>query len=109
MLAVTSGGNVIPVQLLKKELKFPKQKHKKQYRIRENLNCYVIYLGKCSRCNWQYVGKISREFRRRHSEHKQEIKNKYGGLGHHFGRPGGCGYDNGTIQIIEQVEVGNDN
>ena len=35
-------------------------------------------------------------------------KNEYGDLGHHYGRPGGCGYQNVSIQIIEQVEIGND-
>ena len=31
-----------------------------------------------------------------------------GGLGHHYGRAGGCGYEHVRIQIIEQVELGND-
>ena len=30
-----------------------------------------------------------------------------GGLGHHYGGQGGCGYDNLTLTIIEQVEEKN--
>ena len=36
---------------------------------------------------------------------KQEIKKSYVGLGHHYGG-NGCGYDNLSIQLIEQVQVG---
>ena len=43
----------------------------------------------------------------RHSNHKQEVKKVTGGLGHHYGGPGGCGYDNLTLTIIEQVEEKN--
>ena len=41
---------------------------------------------------------------RRHSGHKQEIKNKIGGLGQHFGGNQGCGYENVRIMIIEEVK-----
>merc|ERR1711875_214191 len=41
----------------------------------------------------------------RHSNHKQEIKKKIGGLGQHYGG-GGCGYQNISIQIIEKVPEG---
>jgi hypothetical protein len=47
-------------------------------------------------------------FKRRHSGHKQEVKNCYGGLGQHYGGPHGCGYDNFSVQIIDQVEHGNE-
>ena len=40
----------------------------------------------------------------RHSNHKQEIKKQIGGLGHHYGGVGGCGYDNMSLTLIEQVE-----
>ena len=43
---------------------------------------------------------------KRHSNHKQEIRKKYGGLGNHYGGDG-CGYENLRIQIIDQVEKGN--
>ena len=36
--------------------------------------------------------------------HKREIKNKIGGLGHHYGGRGGCGYPNISITLIEEVE-----
>ena len=34
----------------------------------------------------------------------QEIKKSYGGLGHHYGGERGCGYENFSVQIIDQVE-----
>jgi hypothetical protein len=40
----------------------------------------------------------------RHSNHKQEIKKQIGGLGHHYGGKGGCGYENLSLTLIEQVE-----
>jgi hypothetical protein len=63
-------------------------------------------LGTCQKCQGQYVGKSETPFKRRHSNHKQEIKRKYGGLGNHYGGQG-CGYENLQIQIIDQVEQGN--
>ena len=39
--------------------------------------------------------------------HKQEIKKQMGGLGHHYGGPGGCGYENLTLTIVEQVKEKN--
>ena len=52
------------------------------------------------------MGKSTQLFKRRHSGHKQEVKRNYGGLGHHYGGEGGCGYQNISIQVIDQVEVG---
>ena len=52
------------------------------------------------------MGKSTQPFKRRHSGHKSEIKRKYGGLGHHYGGPDGCGYENLSLQIIEKVEGG---
>ena len=54
------------------------------YKIRQKLDCnssFVIYLGTCKRCGGQYVGKSTTPFKVRHSNHKQEIKRKVGGLG----------------------------
>ena len=51
------------------------------------------------------MGKSTTPFKKRHSNHKQEIKKLYGGLGHHYGGTG-CGYENMSIQIIEGVEQG---
>ena len=83
---------------------------RKIYKIRQKVNCqssYIIYLGTCQRCQGQYVGKSTQQFRKRHSGHKQEIKNEIGGLGQHYGGTRGCGYENLKIMIIEQVEAGN--
>ena len=44
-------------------------------------------------------------FKLRHSNHKQEIRKKIGGLGNHYGGQG-CGYENLRIQIIDQVKIG---
>ena len=43
----------------------------------------------------------------RHSNHKQEIKKVVGGLGHHYGGPEGCGYENLRLTIIEQAKEKN--
>ena len=80
---------------------------KKKYTIRQNVNCeseWVIYLGTCLKCKGQYVGKSKTKMKTRHSNHKQEVKKQIGGLGHHYGGSGGCGYENLTLTIIEQVE-----
>ena len=79
----------------------------KKYKIRQKLTCdsdWVIYLSTCKKCDGQYVGKSKTKFKVRHSNHKQEIKNKTGGLGHHYGGVGGCGYENMSVILIEQVE-----
>ena len=80
----------------------------KRYRIRQNLTCdsdWVIYLVTCKRCKGQYVGKSKTVFKKRHSNHKCEIRNKIGGLGHHYGGSNPCGYEDLSITLIEQVEV----
>ena len=69
-------------------------------------NTFIIYLGTCSRCKGQYIGKSTQPFKRRHSGHKQEIKNRIGGLGHHYGGDGGCSYQHLTVQVIDQVDQG---
>ena len=79
----------------------------KHYQIRESVNCqssFIIYLSTCQKCGGQYVGKSTQPFARRHSGHKQEIKNKIGGFGQHFGGNQGCGYENVKIMIIEEVK-----
>ena len=76
--------------------------------IRSQMNCdssFVIYLATCQRCRGQYIGKSQTKFKVRHSNHKREVKNKIGGLGHHYGGSG-CGYNNIRIQLIDQVEIG---
>ena len=82
----------------------------KKYTIKQHVNCksdWVIYLGTCLRCKGQYVGKSKTQMSIRHSNHKQEVKKVTGGLGHHYGGPGGCGYENLSLTIIEQVEEKN--
>ena len=77
--------------------------------MQQRITCdssFVIYLGSCLKCGGQYVGKSTQQFKRRHSGHKQEIKNMIGGLGHHYGGPRGCSYNNISIQIIEKVKQG---
>jgi hypothetical protein len=81
----------------------------KTYPIRKRLDCtsdHVIYLVTCAKCCGQYVGKSTTDFKRRHSNHKVEIRNQRGGLGHHFGGQNGCGYQNVKIMLIDQVEKG---
>ena len=81
---------------------------KKTCKIRQNMDCtssYVIYLGTCKKCGGQYVGKSQTALKVRHSNHKQEIKKKTGGLGQHYGGKG-CGYESVSIQIIDQVKIG---
>ena len=70
---------------------FQSKKTGRKYPIRQKVSCDSS----------QYVGKSTQQFRRRHSGHKQEIKNVIRGLGHHYGGPRGCGYI--SIQIIEKV------
>ena len=96
--------------ILKEGTHFCSTNTHKKYQIKHNLNCnssFVIYLASCKRCRGQYVGKSQTPFKTRHSNHKREIKNKIGGLGHHYGGERGCGYQNISIQIIDQVESGN--
>ena len=82
----------------------------KKYFIKQDVNCdspYMIYLATCLRCQGQYVGKSVTPFKIRHSNHKQEIRWKKGGLGKHFGGSRICSYKDISLTIIEQVEDGN--
>ena len=58
------------------------------------------------KCQGQYVGKSSQQFRKRHSGHKQEIKNQIGGLGQHYGPKGRCKYSDISFILIEKVQEG---
>ena len=94
--------------ILKEGTHFTSNNTKRKYPIRQKLNCdssYVIYLGTCKKCGGQYVGKSQTPFKKRHSNHKQEVRKSIGGLGHHYGGDG-CGYESISIQIIEGVEQG---
>ena len=51
------------------------------------------------------MGKSQTPLKVRHSNHKQEIRKKIGGLGQHYGG-NGCGYESIQLQIIDQVEIG---
>ena len=95
--------------VLKEGKYFTSTNTKRTYPIREKLTCdssYLIYLGTCTKCAGQYVGKSTTSFKKRHSNHKCEIKKCTGGLGHHYGGTG-CGYEHLSIQLIEGVEEGN--
>ena len=52
------------------------------------------------------MGKSETPFKKRHSNHRQEIKKEIGGLGQHYGGKRGCQYENLSIQLIEQVQEG---
>ena len=56
------------------------------------------------------MGKSKREFRQRHSGHKQEINNRMGGLGQHFhpSNDRGCKYDHFEATLIERVTEGDE-
>jgi ribosomal protein L31 len=97
--------------VLKEGNKFMSSNTKKIYNIQQNLTCdstYTVYLATCKKCHGQYVGKSTQTFKKRHSGHKQEVKNRIGGLGGHYGGSSGCGYDHLSVQIIDQVELGDD-
>ena len=93
--------------LIKEGNKFQSTRTQKIYNIRQKVDCdsdWVIYLITCKKCSGQYVGKSKTKFKIRHSNHKQEVKKLIGGLGGHYGGVGGCGYQNMSIQIIEQID-----
>ena len=80
---------------------------RRTYKIKENVDCdseWVIYLVTCKKCRGQYVGKSKTKFKVRHSNHKQEVKNQLGGLGHHYGGQTGCGYQNFSVILIERIQ-----
>ena len=88
---------------------FKSKNTKKQYNIVHHLTCdsaYVIYLVSCKRCGGQYVGKSTTPFKKRHSNHKQEIKHNIGGLGQHMGPNHHCKYEDISVILIEQVRHG---
>ena len=86
---------------------------KRKYQIRQKINCrssFLIYLIFCSNCRGNYVGKSKRQFRQRHSGHKQEIINRTGGLGQHFhlSNVRGCNYNHLKATLIETVKEGDE-
>ena len=102
------GKCKVSCPILTEGVNFSSTNTKKTYKIHHHLNCdsqFVIYLATCQKCEGQYVGKSQTPFKRRHSNHKQEVKRQYGGLGKHYGGQG-CGYESLRIQIIDQVEDG---
>ena len=96
--------------ILEETKRFRSTNTERSYPIKQRMTCdspFVIYLGTCSRCKGQYVGKSVTPFKTRHSNHKQEIKHGRGGLGQHYGPNGRCSYKDIKITLIEQVELGN--
>ena len=86
---------------------------KRKYQIRQKISCrtsFLVYLVFCANCGGNYVGKSKREFRQRHSGHKQEINNRLGGLGQHFHPSNnlGCSYDHLQVTLIEKVKHGDE-
>ena len=72
--------------------------------MRQFLHCVP---GNLQKMQWTICWKKHPDIQKRHSGHKQEIKNKTGGLGHHYGG-NGCGYANVSFQVIDQVDLGDD-
>jgi hypothetical protein len=96
--------------VMKETREFRSKNTGRKYFIQQRVDCdssFVVYLATCLRCQGQYVGKSETTFKKRHSNHKQEIKWKKGGLGKHFGGSRACSYKDISVTIIEQVEVGN--
>ena len=96
--------------IIRETTTFSSTNTQKKYKIKKHLTCdssYVVYLVTCTRCKGQYVGKSVTPFKRRHSNHKQEIRKKLGGLGQHYGGDRACSYADVSITIIEQFELGN--
>ena len=103
------GKCTVSCPVLKEGASFSSSNTGRSYKIRHHVDCnssYVIYLATCKKCGGQYVGKSQTPFKKRHSNHRQEIKKGVGGLGKHYGGRG-CQYENVSIQIIDQVEEGN--
>ena len=95
--------------VVRETCEFKSTNTKKTYKIRQHMNCdskFLIYLATCLRCQGQYVGKSETSFKVRHSNHKQEIKHKKGGLGKHFGGGRICSYKDVIFTLIEKVEEG---
>ena len=68
--------------ILKEGNHFRSTNTKRTYPIKQQLSCdsdYVIYLSTCKKCGGQYVGKSQTSFKKRHSNHKQEVKKIVGG------------------------------
>ena len=96
--------------VIKETKHFQSTNTRRKYPIKQKLDCtsdWLIYLVTCLKCKGQYVGKSKTVFKVRHSNHKQEVKKQVGGLGQHYGGGGGCGYENFSITLIEQVREKN--
>ena len=92
--------------VIKETNTFTSRNTMKRYQIKQHMTCdssFVLYLVTCTRCRGQYVGKSVTPFKKRHSNHKQEVKKKVGGLGQHYGGTKACCYENFSIVLIEQV------
>jgi hypothetical protein len=50
----------------------------------------------------QYVGKSVTPFKKRHSNHKQELKKMIRGLGQHYGGDRACGHNDMSTVLIEK-------
>ena len=83
VVSAESAGFPVLGPVLVEALNFKSTNTQRSYKIKQKLNCdssYVIYLATCQKCKGQYVGKSTTPFKKRHSNHKQEIKKQYGGL-----------------------------
>jgi hypothetical protein len=59
----------------------------REYIIRRHYTCldtHVVYVATCLLCQCQYVGLTTKEMRKRHYGHSDEIKRRSDGIGEHF-------------------------
>ena len=59
----------------------------REYMVKRHYTClstHVVYLVTCHICNSQYVGQTTKEMRRRHYGHRDEVKRASDGVGEHF-------------------------
>ena len=80
---------------------------------------YVVYLGECSKCGLQYVGRTWQVLKERFNQHRGCMRNAVTSSGHstyfapHFGIPTGtdglgCSYDDLKIVPLEQIPENDD-
>ena len=84
---------------------------KQSYMIDGNYTCKTnncIYLVTCGICEEQYVGKTTKSMRKRHVQHRCDIKNNRSGLGSHFFRHAEkmrINMDTNMEDIMEHVQI----
>ena len=98
------GRNCHTCAVVEETRQFQSKNTGRTYTVRKNINCktkWVVYLLCCHKCGGQYVGKSKNGFGKRHSGHKQDIKNGVAGVGVHFKK---CGYEHLRAILIDRVD-----